>query len=117
METVDGQTELSIVADNSKLNDSYSYNYKLTMRCNPDAKDSKDIQFRSSVIMYNKVPTIYIWGESSSVCGTNISGIISTIQEYKWISGPILLVIGLVFVFFGHKLLRYTLALTGFIIG
>lgn len=55
--------------------------------------------------------------EHSSGCPKNLDDFLELVKMYKWIFGLIFVAIGVIFAFFGRHAYKWTLMLTGFVLG
>lgn len=55
--------------------------------------------------------------EHASGCGTALEDVLELVKAYKWIFALVFICIGVIFTFFGKSAYKWTLLLTGFILG
>jgi len=101
-----------LTSSNPALSSEHPYNIKLKVTCDKSVTNS-DLVWTSEV----DGTTIILSTRSYYGCGYSINELITLFKQDPWVTAPVLAIIGLIICLVGHRLLRYTLALIGFVAG
>lgn len=105
---------VNVVSDNKKLDPIlYPYNIDVTVVCDTNVNPKDDLKW--TYIISGK--TFKVTTRSKYGCGYSVNDLVEFLNQNKYIVAPILFLIGLLMAFTGHRILRYTLFIVGFIAG
>jgi hypothetical protein len=105
-----------MIYSNQDTKEDFSYknkNVKINVMCNKDI-DNSNIQW----IVDDSEPLYVTFTTSAKAgCGASVKDLISLFNDFKLVAAGILLLVGILFTFFGKRFFTITLTVTGFLIG
>src|SRR3990167_221603 len=91
----------------------YTKNLKIVLNCNKDSANGQ-----AAWTVDNSDPNYLTYTTTTAAaCGTSLHDVFAFFIKYKWLFGGILILLSILFTFFGKRFFIITLVIVGFLIG